>query len=416
MTDILAASLLLLGSAVALVAAIGVARLPDAFLRMHAATKAGVVGTGLILLGAGFGFGSAEAWLRVVLILVFLLVTTPVASHALGRAAYVGGAPMWAGTITDQLQGVLTRRVFDIDPARVPRAARQTPANQEVAAMAVLPFGARDAQRGLSPSLASPRRVLVALAGGPEAAPRLAAALRALRGNVAEATLLSLVCRPSIEQTGPVPIGGLHWARRLSAHRLAAARAAAAALAAEMEKECHALGISCRVRHEEGDAMACLALAAAHHDLTLLPDAAWFDQGQALSPEAVERRLSRLSLGPQLRIGGILALPRRVTVLQDGSPESGAAFVRFLSLGIAADAALTIAVLDMPGAIAARDEAMALAAAHGRRAEALPDLLHPDHPPVLPGGPPDLLVLHASRDERGARRALRQQAAATLLA
>ena len=414
MTEALAALLLLAGSAVALVAAIGVARLPDAFLRMHAATKAGVVGTGLILLGAGFAFGGADAWMRAVLILAFLLVTTPVASHALGRAAYVGGAPMWAGTMTDQLQGVLARRVFDIDPARVPRAARQHPTSREEAAMSVVTIGAAAPAR--APSPAAPRRLLLALAGGPESAPRLAAALRALRGSAAEVTLLSLICRPTLERTGPVPIGGLHWAKRLSDHRLAAARAAAATLAAEMEEECRALGLPCRLRHEEGDANALIALAAAHHDLAVLPDGAWFDQGQALSPEDAARRLRRLSLGPHLVLGAPLAAARRVLVLQDGSPEAGAAFARFLALGVAADAAITIAALDLPGAAEAWEEALALAAAHGRDAAALPVLLHPDHPPSLPGQRPDSLVRPPTRDARGARRALREAVPAALLA
>jgi monovalent cation/proton antiporter MnhG/PhaG subunit len=416
MTEVIAAVLLLVGSAVALVAAIGVARLPDAFLRMHAATKAGVVGTGMVLLGAGFAFGDAGAWMRVVLILAFLLVTTPVASHALGRAAYVGGAPMWAGTFTDQLQGVLARRVFDIDPARVPRAARHSATNREDTAMSVLTFGNAAPHHAPTVAPAAPRRILLALAGGPEAAPRLAAALRALRASAAEVTLLSLVCRPTLERTGPVPIGGLHWAKRLAAHRLAAARAAAATLAAEMEAECRALGLPCRLRHEEGDATAVLALAAAHHDVTVLADGAWFDQGQALAPEEAARRLARLSLGPQLLLGAAVPAIRRVLVLQDGSAEAGAAFARFLALGVASEARLTVAALDLPGAEAARAEALALAEAHGREAEALPGLLHPDHPPALPGERPDLLVLHRASDERSARRALRAEAAAVMLA
>lgn len=416
MTDALAALLLLLGAAIVLVAAIGVARLPDAFLRMHAATKAGVVGAGLVLLGAGFAFGSAEAWMRVALILVFLLVTTPVASHALGRAAYVGGAPMWAGTIADQLQGVLARRVFDIDPARVPRAARRQATTGEGAAMSAPTFGNTAARPAPAAGPAIPRRILLAIAGGPEAAPRLAAALRALRANAAEVTLLSLVCLPSIARSGPVPAGGLHWARRLAAHRLAAARASAAALAREMEEECRALGLRHRLRHEEGDAAALLALAAARHDLTMMVEGAWFDHGHALAPEAAARRQRRLSAGAQLRLGGILPPPRRILVLQDGSVEAAAAFGRFLTLGVAAGAPLRVAALDLPGAAAAREEALAMAAAHGRAAEPLDGLLHPDHPPVLPGGAPDLIVLHPARDERGARRALREQAAAVLLA
>lgn len=117
MREVLAALFLLAGAATVLVAAIGLVRLPDTFLRMHAATKAGVFGSGLVLIGAAIGFGETGGWVRVALILLFLFATTPLASHALGRAAYVGGAPLWAGTVADQLEGVLERRVFDLDPA-----------------------------------------------------------------------------------------------------------------------------------------------------------------------------------------------------------------------------------------------------------------------------------------------------------
>ncbi len=126
MTEILAALLLVLGAAISLIAAIGVARLPDAFLRMHAATKAGVVGAGLMLVGAGLAFGGGDAWLRVGLIVLFLLVTVPISSHALGRAAYIGGAPLWPGS-KDALAGVLPRQSIDEDDG-LPVPAKQAAA------------------------------------------------------------------------------------------------------------------------------------------------------------------------------------------------------------------------------------------------------------------------------------------------
>jgi monovalent cation/proton antiporter MnhG/PhaG subunit len=417
MAEILAALFLVAGSAVSLVAAIGVVRLPDAFLRMHAATKGGMVGAGLVLVGAGFGFGSAEAWLRVVLILAFLLVTLPLASHALGRAAYVGGAPMWSGTMTDQLEGVLARGVFDIDPARVPRQPR-TP-SAEKPAMSVLPFAAAEPRSAQPPALqAAPgaRRVLLALAGGPEAAPALRAGLRVAAPGSGEVTLLSLVCRPSVEHTGAVPLGGMHWARRLAEHRMGAARAAAAALAAELEEECRALGLAFRTRHEEGDASALLAAAAARHDIAVLPRRCWFDQGQVLPPEAAARKAAGLACGPMLVVDPGFQAPRRVLVIEDGRPASGAALSRFLALGLAPDAQVTLAALDLPAAASALAEAEAQLLAHGRRANVLPALLHPDHPPELPGGAPELLVAAHSRSPRGAMKALCERARATLLA
>ncbi len=85
--DILAGLAILAGSFVVGTASLGLLRLRDPFLRMHAATKAGVVGSGLIVIGAALAIGGAAALVLGVLCVVFLLVTSPIASHALGRAA-----------------------------------------------------------------------------------------------------------------------------------------------------------------------------------------------------------------------------------------------------------------------------------------------------------------------------------------
>jgi multicomponent Na+:H+ antiporter subunit G len=87
----LAAACLVAGSLFSLLAAIGVLRLPDLYTRMHAASKAGVVGAGLILLGVALVSFDAAVVLRAVLGILFLLLTTPVSAHLLARAAYEAG-------------------------------------------------------------------------------------------------------------------------------------------------------------------------------------------------------------------------------------------------------------------------------------------------------------------------------------
>ena len=72
---LLCAFLLVAGSAFALTAAIGINRFPDLFTRMHAASKAGTVGSSLLRLAAG----------------AFLILTAPVAAHLLARAAKGSG-------------------------------------------------------------------------------------------------------------------------------------------------------------------------------------------------------------------------------------------------------------------------------------------------------------------------------------
>ncbi|MDP3423471.1 MAG: monovalent cation/H(+) antiporter subunit G [Burkholderiaceae bacterium] len=82
------AALLISGSAVLLlIAAWGVIKLPDALARQHAATKAGTLALALLCVGAMLAMTDAEWIRRLLLIVVFLLATLPVASHLLARAA-----------------------------------------------------------------------------------------------------------------------------------------------------------------------------------------------------------------------------------------------------------------------------------------------------------------------------------------
>lgn len=111
--DVAAALLILLGAFVVFSAALGVVRFPDAYMRMHAATKAGVVGSGSIMLGAGLATGSWPTFLIALLGVFFLLATVSLSAHALGRAAYLSGAPLAPETTHDALHGLYPRHDFD---------------------------------------------------------------------------------------------------------------------------------------------------------------------------------------------------------------------------------------------------------------------------------------------------------------
>ena len=103
MIEWLGAILLVLGAAFVLVAAIGLVRLPDLLMRMHASTKAGTLGVGLTMLGVITVFASASVVARAVVIIVFVLLTAPVSAHMIGRAAYMAGVDLWSGTVVDEL-------------------------------------------------------------------------------------------------------------------------------------------------------------------------------------------------------------------------------------------------------------------------------------------------------------------------
>ena len=103
--DLAAAVLLLTGCFFALVASIGVLRLPDLLSRMHAATKPQVLG--LMLVVAGLGLRLREPWALGVLVLIVALqmATSVVASHMVGRAAFRAGQVREDLLVVDELSG-----------------------------------------------------------------------------------------------------------------------------------------------------------------------------------------------------------------------------------------------------------------------------------------------------------------------
>jgi multicomponent Na+:H+ antiporter subunit G len=103
MNEIITAVLLILGSLFSFVAALGMLRLPDTVIRMHAATKAGTLGAGLILIGEAFFYAEFGISLRALAAIAFLLMTAPVAAHLIGRAAYYSNVKLWEKTWIDEL-------------------------------------------------------------------------------------------------------------------------------------------------------------------------------------------------------------------------------------------------------------------------------------------------------------------------
>lgn len=86
------------------VAAIGLLRLPDLYTRMHAVTKAGTLGIGLLLVSAAVAFGDVSVASRALAVVIFVLLTAPVSAHMIGRAGYLGNVTLWEGTWFDDWQ------------------------------------------------------------------------------------------------------------------------------------------------------------------------------------------------------------------------------------------------------------------------------------------------------------------------
>ena len=102
MMEMIGSILVLLGAGFHFSAGLGMLRMPDAYTRMQAGTKASTLGNTLIL--AGLAFYHPGWSLKLLIIVYFVLMTNPMASHALSRAAYRTGIPLAGNTGIDALR------------------------------------------------------------------------------------------------------------------------------------------------------------------------------------------------------------------------------------------------------------------------------------------------------------------------
>lgn len=88
MKDLLSDALIILGLVVMTLGVYGMIRMPDVYTRLHAASKSAFLGVVSIAVAAMLVNDGASI-MRLVLLCLLLAMTTPIASHAIGRAAYL---------------------------------------------------------------------------------------------------------------------------------------------------------------------------------------------------------------------------------------------------------------------------------------------------------------------------------------
>ncbi|MGP1395136.1 MAG: monovalent cation/H(+) antiporter subunit G [Inquilinaceae bacterium] len=123
MGTIVISVLLIAGAAFAMIAAVGALRMPDTLLRMHASTKAGTLGVGLMLAAVAVHFSDIGTVSRAVATIVFLLITAPVAAHVIGRASYRMGVAFRPRYRVDELAEIAPQ-------SRSVKMRRQTAASE----------------------------------------------------------------------------------------------------------------------------------------------------------------------------------------------------------------------------------------------------------------------------------------------
>ncbi|MGV3762366.1 monovalent cation/H(+) antiporter subunit G [Parapedobacter sp.] len=116
MIDIIIGVLCTIGALAILIAAVGILRMPDFYLRLSVTVKAATLGGGLLLLSAAFYFPEeVSVTTKALAIIFFLILTAPVAAHLVARTAYLIKTDQWEGTGQDDLAGKYDEETHELD-------------------------------------------------------------------------------------------------------------------------------------------------------------------------------------------------------------------------------------------------------------------------------------------------------------
>ena len=110
MSEIAGMAFIVVGVLFDIFGCIGLVRLPDVYNRLQASTKCVTVGTCFILVGSLILLGSLPGTIKGIICIVFILVTSPTAAHALARAAHQSGIRQWDRSVVDQYEEDLRTR------------------------------------------------------------------------------------------------------------------------------------------------------------------------------------------------------------------------------------------------------------------------------------------------------------------
>lgn len=102
MAELIGSFLILVGALFLFSAGLGLVRMPDTFTRIQAGTKASTLGNTLVL--AGIAFYHPGWTLKLIILIYFVLMTNPISSHAIARAAHAIGVAMAPQTGRDALR------------------------------------------------------------------------------------------------------------------------------------------------------------------------------------------------------------------------------------------------------------------------------------------------------------------------
>jgi len=102
MSDVTGHILITVGILFNIFGCIGLVRFPDVYNRLQASTKCVTLGTILVLIGVAVAVGFGATAAKAIVCIVFILITSPTAAHAIAKGAHAAGVKLWEDSVIDK--------------------------------------------------------------------------------------------------------------------------------------------------------------------------------------------------------------------------------------------------------------------------------------------------------------------------
>jgi nucleotide-binding universal stress UspA family protein len=190
------------------------------------------------------------------------------------------------------------------------------------------------------------RRILVGLGGTEYTVFAINQAVALAMAHDATVTGVSIIAEGRLTYSGPVPIGGGHYAHELANDRMEKAKERGENSVQEFTDACRAAGVRHQVQREVGEPFTLMIDQARYHDLMIFGLRSLFEFDLVPDPHSALVRLVQAGVRPLLAVSKAVYPVNKVLIAYSGSMESAKAMKRFVQMRLWPDAKLRVVTFE----------------------------------------------------------------------
>jgi nucleotide-binding universal stress UspA family protein len=190
------------------------------------------------------------------------------------------------------------------------------------------------------------KRILVGLGGTEYTGAAIKQAVTLALEHDADVTGASIIDEARLTYSGPVPIGGGHYAHELANDRMEKAKERSERAVQEFTDACHAAGVRHQVLHEIGEPFTLLIDQARYHDLMIFGLRSLFEYDLVPDPHNALVQLVQAGVRPLIAVSKGFYAVKKVLIAYSGSMESAKAMKRFVQMRLWPEAKLRIVTFE----------------------------------------------------------------------